>query len=93
VIATVEGRKVLVGNPALLLENGVEIGAPIEESRQTPVHVAVDGKLAGVVFIADALRPGSKEALAALKAGGVKRLVMVTGDNAARRRPSRRGWA
>jgi len=83
VIATVEGRKVLVGNPALLLENGVEIGAPIEESGQTPVHVAVDGKLAGVVFIADALRPGAKEALAALKAGGVKRLVMLTGDNAA----------
>ena len=83
VVATVEGRKVLVGNPALLLENGVEIGAPIEESGQTPVHVAVDGKLAGVVFIADALRPGAKEALAALKAGGVKRLVMLTGDNAA----------
>ena len=83
VVATVEGRKVLVGNPALLLENGVEIGAPIEKSGQTPVHVAVDGKLAGVVFIADALRPGAKEALAALKATGVKRLVMLTGDNAA----------
>ncbi len=81
VVSTVEGRKVLVGNPALLQENGVDIGAPIEESRQTPVHVAVDGKLAGIVFIADALRPGAKEALASLKATGVKRLVMLTGDN------------
>lgn len=81
--ATVEGKTVLVGNPALLRENGVEFSAPVEGSGQTPVHVAVDGKIAGIVYIADALRPGTKEALAALKVSGVKRIVMLTGDNAA----------
>jgi len=47
------------------------------------VHVAVDGQFAGVIFIADTLRPGAREALAELKASGVKRIVMLTGDNAA----------
>ncbi len=81
--STVGGRQILVGNPALLTENGVEVSAPVESSGQTPVHVAVDGKFAGVIFIADALRPGAKEALAELKATGVKKIVMLTGDNAA----------
>ena len=49
----------------------------------TPVHVAVDGRFAGIVYIADAVRPGAREALVALKATGVKRTVMLTGDNAA----------
>ncbi len=47
------------------------------------MHVAVDGRFAGVIFIADALRPGAREALAKLKASGIKRIVMLTGDNAA----------
>ncbi|PQV62799.1 Cd2+/Zn2+-exporting ATPase/cation-transporting P-type ATPase C/Cu+-exporting ATPase [Abditibacterium utsteinense] len=81
--ATVGGKIVLVGNPALLRENGVTISQPIEASGETPVHVAVDGQFAGVLFIADVLRPGAKEALAQLKATGVKKIVMLTGDNAA----------
>ena len=81
--ATVAGRAVLVGNPALLRENGVQPFPAIERSGQTPVHVAVDGRFAGVILIADPLRPGAREALAKLKASGVKRIVMLTGDNAA----------
>ena len=81
--ATVEGRVVLVGNAALLRESGVALDAAVEDGGRTPVHVAVDGQFAGVVFIADTLRPGAKEALAELKASGVKRIVMLTGDNAA----------
>ncbi|MBN9012714.1 MAG: cadmium-translocating P-type ATPase [Rhizobiales bacterium] len=81
--ATVDGRMVLVGNPALLREAGVDVHRAVEESGQTPVHIAVDGKFAGVIFIADTLRPGAKEAIAALKESGVKRIVMLTGDNAA----------
>ena len=80
---TVEGRMVLVGNAALLRESGVEIQTTPEEGGRIPVHVAVDGKFAGVIFIADTLRPGAKEALTELKANGVKRIVMLTGDNAA----------
>lgn len=81
--ATVEGRAVLVGNPALLRESGVTLDTAIDGGGRTPVHVAVDGRFVGVIFIADALRPGAKEALAELKASGIKRIVMLTGDNAA----------
>lgn len=81
--ATVTGRAVLVGNSALLRENGVPLEAAIENAGQTPVHVAVDGRFAGVIFIADSLRAGASEALANLKASGVKRIVMLTGDNEA----------
>ena len=80
---TVEGHSVLVGNPALLKEAGVVVPARAETGGETPVHVAIDGKLVGVIFIADTLRPGAREALAELKASGVKRIVMLTGDNAA----------
>ena len=44
--------------------------------------MAVGGEFVGVVFIADAMRPGARQALAELKASGVKRIVMLTGDNA-----------
>ena len=81
--ATVEGRTVLVGNASLLREAGVALESAAEGGGRTPVHVAVDGRFAGVIFIADTLRPGAKEALAELKASGVKRIVMLTGDNAA----------
>ncbi|OYZ08662.1 MAG: hypothetical protein B7Y36_15975 [Novosphingobium sp. 28-62-57] len=77
------GRLGLVGNPALLREGGVALTEAIEDAGRTPVHVAVDGKLVGVIFIADTLRPGAREALAALRESGVKRIVMLTGDNAA----------
>ena len=81
--AIVENRAVLVGNPALLLENGVLGFDAVEDEGRTPVHVAVDGRLVGVISIADTLRPGAREALASLKVSGVKRLVMLTGDNKA----------
>lgn len=81
--ATIEGRTVLVGNPALLREAGVPLDRAVEDAGRTPVHVAVDGSFAGVIFIADTVRPGAREALAALKRNGVRRIVMLTGDNAA----------
>ncbi len=81
--ATVDGRAVLVGNVALLRENAVTQIPPLEGSGQTPVHVAVDGQFAGVIFIADTVRPGAKDALDNLKKSGIKRIVMLTGDNAA----------
>lgn len=81
--AAVEGRVVLVGNAALLRESGVALEAAVEDGGRTPVHIAVDGQFAGVIFIADTLRPGARESLAELKASGVKRIVMLTGDNAA----------
>ncbi len=82
--AQIEGRAVLVGNAALLQEGGVEItprGGG--DDGRTPVHVSIDGRFAGVLFIADTLRPGAKAALAELRKSGIKRIVMLTGDNAA----------
>ncbi|QRI66705.1 cadmium-translocating P-type ATPase (plasmid) [Shinella sp. PSBB067] len=81
--ATVEGRAVLVGNPALLTEAGVAVDRRPEDVGRTPVHVAIDGTLAGIIYISDTLRPGAREAITALKESGVKRIVMLTGDNAA----------
>ncbi len=81
--ATVEGRAVLVGNPALLTEAGVSLPNADTSDGETPVHVAVDGRFVGIIGIADTLRTGAREALAELKASGVKRIVMLTGDNAA----------
>ena len=79
--ATVEGQVVLVGNAALLREAGVALETAVKDGGRTPVHVAVDGQFVGVVFIADTLRPGARQALVELKASGVKRIVMLTGDN------------
>ena len=81
--STVDGRIVLIGNPSLLTENGVPINSSEEDLGRTPVHVAVDGQFVGVIFIADTVRPGAREALADLKRSGVTRIVMLTGDNAA----------
>ncbi len=83
VIATVSGHAVLLGNAALLRENGITDTSAIESGGQIPVLMAIDGQFAGVIFIADSLRPGAREALAQLKATGVKRIVMLTGDNEA----------
>ena len=81
--ASVGNHAVLVGNPALLRESGVVLEAAGEDESRTAVHVAVDGRVVGVIFIADTLRLGAKAALAELKASGVKRIVMLTGDNPA----------
>ena len=81
--ARIEGRDVLVGNAALLRESGVACLPDLVASSQTPVHIGIDGKFAGVIFIADTLRPGAKEALVQLRATGVNQIVMLTGDNAA----------
>jgi Cu+-exporting ATPase len=82
----VDGRLVLIGNEALLKEQGVET-APLADRAEsfrrdgaTAIFIAVDGKLAGVVAIADPIKATTPAALAALREAGV-RVVMVTGDN------------
>ena len=82
VAAEVEGKTVLVGNAALLRENGVE--AAEADSPYTLIYVAWDGKYLGRIEIGDKLRPETKEAVAQLKALGIARTVMLTGDSRAR---------
>jgi heavy metal translocating P-type ATPase len=82
----VEGRLVLIGNEALLREQGVDTGPLADRAEAfrrdgaTAIFVAVDGRLAGVVAIADPVKATTPAALAALREAGV-RVVMVTGDN------------
>ncbi len=83
--ATVNGKHTLVGNAALLQESGIVLppATQTEEKGHTTVFVAADGVVCGMLFIVDQIRPGAKEALAQLKANGIKRIVMLTGDNRA----------
>mgnify|MGYP000908349079 CR=1 FL=1 len=83
--ATVDGRGVLVGKAALLEQRGIrstlaERAAGLAAMGRTPMFVAVDGREAGIVAVADTVRPESKEAIATMHALGL-RVVMMTGDN------------
>lgn len=80
--ATVGGKKILAGNEKLLQENGVQTTPLTREAAGTTIYVAADGRFAGTVDLADQLRPGAKETVARLKATGVKRVIMLTGDSA-----------
>ena len=83
---TVEGRKIALGNAMLMSELNVttsNIDAAAEAARQdgaTAIYVAVDGCAAGVIAIADPIKPSAKAALQALRGEGL-RVVMLTGDN------------
>jgi Cu+-exporting ATPase len=83
----VEGRAVAVGNLTMLVELGVSPGRFAAEAERlsaeafTPVYVVLDGSVAGVVAVADAIKPTSREAVAALHRMGLES-VMLTGDNA-----------
>jgi Cu+-exporting ATPase len=82
----VEGRKVVLGNATFLGERGVDVG-PLQGAAEglrrdgsTAIFVGIDGRTAGTIAIADPVKPSTPEALAALRAEGV-RIVMLTGDN------------
>lgn len=80
--AMIDGKKVLVGNEAFLRENQIETFALPYEPTGTTIYIAVDGRAVGTLDLADQIRPGAKEAVARLKATGVKQVIMLTGDNA-----------
>jgi Cu2+-exporting ATPase len=86
--AKVDGHQVAVGNRRLMEREGIDMGS-LDERRQelaaggkTAVVAAVDGRAAGLIGIADAARPTSRAAVAALAESGVE-VVMLTGDNEA----------
>jgi Cu+-exporting ATPase len=81
----IEGRHVALGNRALMQQLGVEgaLDARAESLRsegQTVMHVAVDGQAAGLIGVADPIKPSTPEAIQALRAEGI-RIVMLTGDS------------
>lgn len=85
---TVDGSAILIGNEKFMRESGIDIGETGTQARElaerarTPVFVAVDGSLAGVIAIADPVKPTSREAIAELQALGLD-VWMITGDNEA----------
>ncbi|MBR6858520.1 MAG: cadmium-translocating P-type ATPase [Bacteroidales bacterium] len=78
VIATVNGRRVAVGNEKLMKREGA-LSHPCE-LKGTIVHVSIDGEYAGHIVISDRVKADAAEAVAALHRAGVRRTVMLTGD-------------
>ena len=88
VIATVEGKQVVIGNRTLMENENISIEPLIEQYAtaqekhgNTAVFAAIDGKIVAIISIADEIRDDAKQALAELRKQGVKRMIMLTGDN------------
>ncbi|MFO7861833.1 MAG: heavy metal translocating P-type ATPase [Desulfosalsimonas sp.] len=82
VFARVDGRNVLVGSGRYLRAQGILPGRDGQNQSGTVTHVAVDGNYAGYIVISDRIRKESQKALLRLRQNGVRRIVMLTGDNA-----------
>ncbi|HSG18091.1 MAG TPA: heavy metal translocating P-type ATPase [Anaerolineae bacterium] len=86
--AEVDGRSVLIGNRRLMDREGINLNglrgkaAEMASAGRTVVHVAVDGEAAGLIAIADAVRPSARAAIKQLQELGIEP-VMLTGDNEA----------
>ena len=85
-IGTVRGHALAAGNATLMAEHGIDASQlrtraeSLAEDGQTPIYTAVDGKLAGLIAVADPIKETSREAIARLHAMGLE-VVMLTGDN------------
>ena len=78
VTAKVDGKTVAAGNARLMAK--LELNAPEVTEPGTIVHVAIEGKYAGYLLISDVVKPNSAKAIKGLKAAGVRKTVMLTGD-------------
>ncbi len=86
VSANVEGRNILIGNLKLMTREKISLGTLEEQSKsladdgKTPMFIALDGKAAGILAVADTVKEDSAEAIQALNSLGIE-VVMITGDN------------
>ncbi len=84
--ATVDGRRLLLGNLKLMRERGVALDGltaraeALASGGETPMYVAIDGRPAGVLSVADPVKPESKEAVAMMRRMNLE-VLMITGDN------------
>ncbi|MFS0576234.1 cation-translocating P-type ATPase [Sporosarcina sp. 179-K 3D1 HS] len=86
--ARIEDRLLVIGNRKLMAAEGIAIEESVEayavdreRAGNTAIFAAIDGQMAGIFSIADRIRPEAESALAAMRAAGVKRMIMLTGDN------------
>ena len=86
--ATVGGKHLLIGNRKLMKDHGVSIEEKVEayatereKAGNTAVLIAIDQKLSGIISIADQIKPEAKAAIQQLRHAGVKKAIMLTGDN------------
>jgi Cu+-exporting ATPase len=88
VLGVVDGRKIVLGGARLMGEQGVDLAplgdqaATLQAEGATVIFALIDGALGGLLGVADPIKPTTREAVRALKAEGV-RIVMMTGDNRA----------
>ncbi|MBE0680717.1 MAG: heavy metal translocating P-type ATPase [Anaerolineales bacterium] len=86
VSAKVEGRSILIGNLKLMNRENIALGSLEEKSKsladdgKTPMFIALNGKAAGIIAVADTVKEDSAEAIKALQGMGIE-VVMITGDN------------
>ncbi|MCC6611853.1 MAG: heavy metal translocating P-type ATPase [Anaerolineae bacterium] len=86
VSAMVEGRRVLIGNLKLMQGEGIGLNGiqqkalALADDGKTPMYVALDGYIAGIIAVADTVKEDSKVAIAAMRKMGLE-VVMITGDN------------
>jgi Cu2+-exporting ATPase len=86
ITATVEGRTVLVGNAKLMTDQGVSLGEltaradDLATLGRTPMFMAVEGQAAGILAVADTIKPSARETIRRFKRAGIEP-VMMTGDN------------
>ena len=88
IASSIEGRRAIIGSAHFVFEDeGAQLESDIKERIESqmqglsPLYLAVDGKVVGVLGIEDPLKPGVREAIADLHALGVKHVVMLTGDS------------
>lgn len=88
IASSIEGRRAIIGSAHFVFEDeGAQLESDIKEQIESqmqglsPLYLAVDGKVVGVLGIEDPLKPGVREAIADLHALGVKHVVMLTGDS------------
>ncbi|MCM4152050.1 cadmium-translocating P-type ATPase [Arenibacter sp. N53] len=77
---TVNGKTVLVGNKALMTSNKIEVNSQTDGIVESIVMVAIDGKFAGYVTIADELKADAHQAIKQIRESGISKIIMLSGD-------------
>ena len=76
----VNGKTILVGNKALLISNQINVSTEIDNIVESIVLVAIDGKFAGYVTVADELKDDAHQAIKEIRAAGITKIIMLSGD-------------